>query len=236
MHSGQPVSVIVFDVNETLLDITMLEPLFERLFGEASVMRAWFAELVLYSQTLTLSGRYTPFGDLAGGVLRMVAQNKGVAASDADVAELKSLIASMPAHEDVKPALAKLRAAGFTLVTLTNSAPSPSPTPLEKAGIASYFDQSFSIAEVGKFKPHPATYELVADRLGVHPSGLCMVACHIWDTIGAQSAGCQGAFIARPNNSVLLAPEVPKPDFVSEDLSDLAAQIISATAPASGAP
>jgi 2-haloacid dehalogenase len=49
-------SIIVFDVNETLLDITTLEPLFERVFGDRAVLREWFAQLILYSQTLTLSG------------------------------------------------------------------------------------------------------------------------------------------------------------------------------------
>lgn len=54
MPDQKPVSTIVFDVNETLLDITTLEPLFARVFGDASVLREWFAELILYSQTMTL--------------------------------------------------------------------------------------------------------------------------------------------------------------------------------------
>lgn len=228
MSDPKPVSIIVFDVNETLLDITTLEPLFARVFGDGSMLREWFAELILYSQTVTLSGVYTPFGDLAGGVLRMVAQNKDVCVTDADIAELKSLIGSMPAYADVKPALLALREAGFKLVTLTNSAPSPSPTPLEKAGISDLFDEHFSVAGVGKFKPHADTYNMVAKVLNVQHSNLCMVACHVWDTIGAQSAGWQGAFIARPNNNVLHAPNVPAPDFVSSDLADLAAQVIAA--------
>lgn len=42
--------ILVFDVNETLLGITTLEPLFERLFGDSAVLRVWFAQLVLHSQ------------------------------------------------------------------------------------------------------------------------------------------------------------------------------------------
>ena len=228
MPDQKPVSTIVFDVNETLLDITTLEPLFARLFGDASVLREWFAELILYSQTMTLSGRYAPFGALAGGVLRMVGANKDVTISDEDVAELKSLIGSMPAHPDVAPALRKLRDAGFRLVTLTNSPPSPAPTPLEKAGIADFFDRSFSVDEVAKFKPHPATYQMVADALDLQTDDLCMVACHLWDTIGAQAAGCQGAFLTRPNNNLIKAENVPQPHYLSDDLVDLAKQIIAA--------
>ncbi|HBB83587.1 MAG TPA: haloacid dehalogenase type II [Sulfitobacter sp.] len=228
MPDQKPVSTIVFDVNETLLDITTLEPLFARVFGDALVLREWFAELILYSQTMTLSGRYAPFGALAGGVLRMVGANKAVAVTDDDVAELKSLIGSMPAHPDVAPALRKLREAGFRLVTLTNSPPSPAPTPLEKAGIADYFDRSFSVDEVAQFKPHPATYQMVAGALDLQTDDLCMVACHLWDTIGAQAAGCQGAFLTRPNNNLIKAENVPQPHYLSDDLVDLAKQIIAA--------
>ena len=63
--------VLVFDVNETLLDITTLSPLFARVFGDESVLREWFAQLVLYSQTMTLSQRYTPFGALGVGESRV---------------------------------------------------------------------------------------------------------------------------------------------------------------------
>lgn len=226
MPSDTRVSVIVFDVNETLLDLTTLEPLFKRVFGDAAVLREWFAELILYSQAMTLSGLYTPFADLAAGTLRMVGSNHGVGIPDADVAELKAHLGKMPAHPDASPALTRLRAAGFRLATLTNSAPSPSPTPLEKAGIDGFFERHFSVDAVGKFKPDPATYRLVAEQMEVALEEICLVACHLWDTIGAQAAGCRGAFITRPHNSLLPADKVPTPDFSASDLGELAEQII----------
>ena len=39
--------VIVIDVNETLLDISVLEPLFERAFAAKGRMREWFAQVIL---------------------------------------------------------------------------------------------------------------------------------------------------------------------------------------------
>jgi hypothetical protein len=35
--------MIVFDVNETLLNLETMEPTFERIFSEKSAMRLWFA-------------------------------------------------------------------------------------------------------------------------------------------------------------------------------------------------
>ncbi|MGM8900913.1 haloacid dehalogenase type II, partial [Psychrobacter sp. 1Y4] len=75
--------------------------------------------------------------------------------------------------------------------------------------------------------PAPETYQMVAYTLNVKTSDLCLVACHLWDTIGAQAAGCQGAFLTRPYNEMLSAPNVPVPDLIASDLSTLADQIIS---------
>ena len=218
-------SIIVFDVNETLLDITTLEPLFARLFGDSQMLREWFAQLILYSQTMTLSGLYMPFGELGIGALQMTAAIHKVTLIDSDIDELKDRMSKMPAHPDVIPALTKLREAGFRLVTLTNSASGASPTPLEKANISHFFEQHFSVEQVGKFKPAPETYQMVAKELSVKTSGLCLVACHLWDTIGAQAVGCRAAFLTRPHNALLSAPNVPTPDFMASDLVTLAEQI-----------
>ena len=227
MSSERFPSTIVFDVNETLLDIDTLTPLFARVFGEPNILREWFAQLVLYSQTMTLSGLYTPFGELGVGALQMTADIHSVTLTEQDISELKERMGNMPAHPDAAGALTRLRDAGFRLVTLTNSASSASPTPLEKAGLSQFFDQHFSVETVKKFKPAPETYEMVAEALSVDVSDLCLVACHLWDTIGAQAAGCRAAFLTRPYNAMLSAPNVPVPDLTASDLSTLADLIIS---------
>ena len=67
--------LIVFDVNETLLDINILEPLFADIFAAPSRMREWFAQLILYSEALSLAGPYVPFGKLGGGVFACLARS-----------------------------------------------------------------------------------------------------------------------------------------------------------------
>ena len=226
MARDDPASILVFDVNETLLDLTTLKPLFKRLFGDAEIMREWFAQLVMYSQTMTLSGLYTPFGELAVGALRMIADIRARSVSESDVDELKERMGAMPAHRDVAPGLIRLREAGYRLVTLTNSAPSSSPSPLERAGLDGFFERTFSVEAVQRFKPAPETYRHVAAEMHVDISELCLVACHMWDTIGAQAAGCRGVFLTRPHNALLPASGVPQPDFVASDVGDLARQIL----------
>jgi 2-haloacid dehalogenase len=218
--------IIVFDVNETLLDITTLEPLFERVFGDRAVLREWFAQLFLYSQTMTLSGRYSPFGELGVGTLRMLASIHDTTLEASDIDELQERMSTMPAHPDVLPALNSLRDAGFRLVTLSNSASGSSPSALERAGLAEFFERSFSVEAVGKFKPAPETYQLVARELNVEMADLLLVACHLWDTAGAQAAGCHGALLTRPHNALLPVAEMPMPELVAAELGGLTKQII----------
>jgi 2-haloacid dehalogenase len=132
----------------------------------------------------------------------------------------------MPAHPDVPAGLKQLKEANFRLVTLTNSPPDPQTSPLKHAGIDSWFEKSFSVDRVRRFKPAPQVYHMVAEELDVPPSAICMVAAHVWDTIGAQSVGCSGALIARPGNAPLPVPGLPQPQAVAPDLPGVATQLI----------
>jgi 2-haloacid dehalogenase len=81
-------SLIVFDVNETLLDLTTLEPTFERIFGDKGAMRLWFANLIMYSSALTVAGCYVPFTDIGSAVMKMLADTRGIRIEDAEKKEL----------------------------------------------------------------------------------------------------------------------------------------------------
>src|SRR5262245_63685394 len=102
-------SLIVFDVNETLLDLQTIEPIFERIFGDKSEMRLWFANLVMYSLVLTLAGRYVPFTDIGAAVMEMMADTQGIEIANADKRELKEKFSTMPPYREVPAALRKDR-------------------------------------------------------------------------------------------------------------------------------
>jgi 2-haloalkanoic acid dehalogenase type II len=219
-------SVLVFDVNETLIDITSLEPHFDRLFGDKRVMREWFDKLVLYSMTVTIAGTYLDFFSLGRAVLRMIGDGHGVAVTDDDLEELARGMQTMPAHADVAEALTKLKAKGFRLVALTNSPPiAGGSTPLANAGLADLFEKQFSVDSWRAFKPAPQLYTGVAAELGVDPSQCMMVAAHVWDTTGAQAAGFRAALITRAGTAPLPTPAVPQPDIVVPDLLELVQQL-----------
>jgi 2-haloacid dehalogenase len=217
--------LIVFDVNETLLDLTTMELTFERIFGDESAMRLWFANLIMYSAALTVAGSYVPFTDIGSAVMKMLADIRGIKIKDADRKELFEKFSTMPPYQEVPAALKKLRAAGFWLFTLTDNLPDAQTRQLEHGGILDLFERRFSADGVKHHKPSPHAYGYVARELGVQPSQLCLIACHTWDTLGAVAAGWKAALIKRVGNDVLGVG--PQPQIVGADLDDVANQLIA---------
>jgi 2-haloacid dehalogenase len=217
--------LIVFDVNETLLDLETMVPTFQRIFGDKNAMRSWFANLIMYSAALTVAGCYVPFTDIGAAVMKMLAATKGIKISAADKAELTEKFSTMPPHPEVPAALRKLRAAGFRLFTLTDNLLEVQTRQLQHGGIADLFERRFSADGVRHHKPSPEAYGYVVRELGVAPAQMCLIACHTWDTLGAVAAGWEAALIKRTGNELL---EVgPQPQLVGRDLSDVAEQLIA---------
>lgn len=220
-------AVLIFDVNETLLDIETMKPLFKRVFGDERVLREWFGHLVAYSMTLTLSGLYKDYVSLGQGLLEMIGTIHEVQVQPADLEELKQGMLTLPAHGDVKKGLGQLKDAGFRLVTLTNSPPNTAgQTALEAAGLADFFERRFSVQSARAYKPAPILYHMVAQELEVPPSACCMIATHVWDTIGAQCAGLAAGLLLRSGNAPLLIPGLPQPSVVAPTLPALATKMI----------
>src|SRR4029450_13443050 len=195
--------LIVFDVNETLLDLETMEPTFERIFGEKSAVRLWFADLILYSATLTVAGCYAPFTDIGSAVMKMLADTRGIKIDDKDKKELAERFSTMPPHPEVPAALHKLSDAGFRLFTLTDNLLEVQTRQLTHGGIVDLFERRFSADGVKHHKPSREAYGYVEKELGTKPPDICLIPCHTWDTLGAVAAGWEGALIKRPGNDVL---------------------------------
>ena len=220
--------IIVCDVNETLLDVGALEPHFKEAFGEGRVLQEWFATALLYSEVATLAGPYSEFASIGGAALDMTASARGVTLSADGRSRILQGMLTLPAHPDVRDALQTMRDAGLRLVTLTNSAPAAVQKQLANAGLAPFFEQSFSVDAVRRFKPAAEPYRFVAESLGVSVDQLRLVAAHAWDVVGALRAGCAAAFVARPGK--VLYPLGPKPDIIGPDFGSVAKLIVAAEA------
>ncbi len=212
--------ILVFDVNETLLDLNALRPHFERVFDDGRALDQWFSLLLQYSLVVNVTDAYTDFGTVGRAVLEMLAETRQINLSSADKAALLKGILNLPPHPEVPESLKRLQAAGFRMVTLTNSGSTAVKAQLQNSGLAQYFDESISVDSVRRFKPDLEVYRYAADYLGAEPSELRLIAAHAWDVFGAMQAGWKAAFVARKGASLLSLG--PKPDIIAPDMARIA--------------
>lgn len=228
--SGPWPRTLIFDVNETLLDVEALAPLFEEFLEDRALVHEWFAHMLLYSETVTLAGPYADFSTLARSSLEMTARMHGVALGEEEKRAVLKAIRSIPAHSDVPGALQRLHDRGFRLVAFTNSTQAVVEAQLRTAGIADLFAKIMSVDALKRYKPDPAVYLHVSAELGIDPGLLTMIAAHPWDLMGARAAGLQIAFVERRAGSWF--PLVERPQISGPTLAAIADQLLERRAAA----
>ncbi|WP_047246150.1 haloacid dehalogenase type II [Maribacter thermophilus] len=214
--------VLFFDVNETLLDLTdMKKQVGEALGGREDLLSLWFTTMLQYSLVTTASGQYEHFGYIGAAALQMVAANNGITMTEEEARNVivKSL-RGLPAHPEVKDALAQLKKDGYKLVSFTNSSNEGVKKQFESAGLTDFFDERLSVEDIGKFKPFTDAYAWAARKMGLKPEECMLVAAHGWDVAGALWAGWRAAFIGRPGQQIF--PLAPKTEISEPDLKKVA--------------
>ena len=216
--------VCLFDVNETLLDLSALDPHFEGLFGDAAVCQEWFGQMIQSALVSTVTGAYSDFGTIGAAALRMTAELHGVELSDEDQHQLLKTMQELPPHPEVQECLEYLRDAGLRLATLTNSTQQVAENQMHNSGLGQYFEQVLSADSVQRLKPAPEPYQMAAQSLKEELENIRLIAAHAWDVAGALRAGCAAAFVARPGK--VLDPLIKPPDVIGADLREVAEKIV----------
>lgn len=218
-------TVVAFDVNETLLDLSALDEPFEEVFGTAAFRQQWFATMLQLSFVGGLTGDYVDFTAAQRAALTMLAERHSVDLTDAAADAIIGRMSSLPPHPEVATALGNLAETPLTLVALTNSPLAVAEAQLTHAGIREHFTQAISADSVQRLKPAKEPYLAVARAFDVPADEVRLVAAHSWDISGALSAGCRAAFVARPG--MVLSPIGPQPDITGPDIEAVVAQIIA---------
>jgi 2-haloacid dehalogenase len=217
--------VLVFDVNETLLDMTPLKKSVNALLGNDQGFRIWFGTLLHYSTVSNSINEYHDFGTIAGATLAMAATSMNKKVDEDEIKEALSTIKTLQAYPDVENGLQLLKDSGFRLATLTNSPPHALKQQLINSNLTDYFEQALSIDSLKKYKPAAETYLWAAKELTVKPEEMLMIAAHGWDLAGASHAGLATCFIAREGQSLYTLSSTP--DFEATDILAMAEQLVA---------
>lgn len=217
-------SLLVFDVNETLSDMSSMSQWFEDVGAPGHLAKTWFAELLRDGFALTAVGVSEPFARIAAEALRAnlhgVPLNREI---EEAVEHIMDGFAALPVHADVPEGIEALSGLGIRLVTLSNGSASVAESLLDRAGIRGHFEALLSVEQAGIWKPGAGAYAYALERCEVDPMDAMLIAVHPWDIDGAARAGLATAWIDR--NSGVYPAYFRPPDRSAQSLIHLAHQL-----------
>ncbi|CAM4376764.1 haloacid dehalogenase type II [Zobellia nedashkovskayae] len=216
--------LLIFDINETLLNLDPLASAINEALDSKHAFALWFRTLLHYSLVETLSGNYEDFGAIGKATLKMTMLKFDKNISEDDMDSILGNIKKLPPHDDVKEGLKILKDAGIKLVALSNSNENLLKEQLQFAGIASYFDAIMSVEVVSSYKPEASPYKAVLGKMSVSAEDTMMVAAHGWDILGAKRAGLRTAFVARKGHAIY--PLDGAPELIGKTILEVAHTIL----------
>ena len=217
---------VFFDMNETLLNLSVLQEQFDQHFTDKHAIKYWFSQLLHHSCVMGIMNEYQDFGSLAEAALENLFFENNKALSGVTKTEILGAFKSLPPYEDVIPALELLHRKRIRIVAISNSSLEMMKEQLTNAKIINLFDAYYSVEQVTKYKPFGDIYKYVAEQEKLGHAEITMVATHDWDLYGAKRAGFRTGYIKR--KETLYHPLYDAPDFTSDNLSTLVTNILEA--------
>lgn len=213
-------STIIFDVNETLSDMSPMGRRFVDVGAPAHTAKLWFAILLRDGFALAAAGDKGTFAGIGAETLRSLFTgmelNRDI---EPAVQHIMDGLAGLGLHPDVADGIKALHAAGYRLATLTNGSKQVAGKLFTDAGIRDNFDLLLSVEDAAAWKPGKASYEYAASACGTTPEQMLLVAVHPWDIHGASRAGLATAWINRGGGPY--PDHFHAPDYIASDLRGL---------------
>lgn len=220
-HRSRP-QLLIFDVNETLSDMSPLADRFADVGAPQELAATWFASVLRDGFALTATGSNPTFADVAAECLRGSLPEQ-VPDPAAAVEHIMSGFAALPVHDDVVAGVRALAGLGVRLVTLSNGGAAVADGLFQRHGIRDQFEQLLSVEQAPLWKPATAAYADALASCTVQAPDAMLVAVHPWDIHGAHCAGLATAWVNRAGGRY--PRHFTAPDLEVTSVVDLAARL-----------
>ena len=133
--------------------------------------------------------------------------------------ELLDLYKILSPYPETKNTLEQLKNKNFKIAILSNGTPSLLNGLIEKNNMKIFFDDIFSIEEVGIFKPSSKVYEIPIKKYKIDKREVAFLSSNTWDVCGGGNFGYNSIWVNRNKN--IFDKLDYKPKHVIGDLEEL---------------
>jgi 2-haloacid dehalogenase len=189
---------VVFDAYGTLFDVASIARRHAGRLGEdwRGFSALWRRKQLEYTWLRSLTGHHADFWHVTGESLDYALDAHRIADPALRAALMEQHLVP-DAFPDARPSLAALKARGMKCVILSNGTPSMLIAAIGAAGLAGLMEWPLSVESVGTFKPQPAVYRLVLERLALPASRIAFVSANGWDAWAASAFGLPTVWVNR---------------------------------------
>jgi 2-haloacid dehalogenase len=164
---------------------------------------------------------YIEFSECTRQALEYVNMELKAGLSDEVRRRLLDAYVVLPAFSDALAAIPRLSRAKNHCVAFSNGTSFAVERVLTSTNLAGYFSEIISVDDVHTFKPSPAVYAYLAQRVDADARSIWLISSNGWDVIGAKSAGLRAVWVRR-NPDQVLDPWGIEPDAIVNDLAECA--------------
>jgi 2-haloacid dehalogenase len=215
----------VFDAYGTLFDVNSAARNCQESLGTKwqPLAELWRSKQLQYTWLRSLAGHHADFWQVTGDALDFALETLQINEGSLRKRLMDFYLAPC-LYSEVAATLKRLNVKGMTVAILSNGSPSMLHAAVANAGIAELIGSLMSVEEVKVYKPDPAVYEMVGERLNVARNEVCFVSSNGWDAYSAKAFGFRVVWCNRLGwkaERIPSAPDVVVPTL--EDLPDIVA-------------
>ena len=197
------IKAIVFDAYGTLYDVQSVATVTDAAFpGRGDyITQVWRLKQLEYAWLRAIMGHYENFRTVTRESLTYTLGTLGLEADTALFDRIVEAYNTLSPYPEAEQALSQL--AQYRLAILSNGSPDMLDALVRNSGLDRYLEAVISVDAKKAYKPNPAAYELIEERLGVRPDEVLFVSSNGFDVAGAKSFGCKVARIERVTPAAL---------------------------------
>ena len=210
---------IIFDAYGTLFDVNSAAEKCKSKIGDKweNFANYWRTTQLEYTWLRSLMNKHKDFWKITEDSL-----DKSMKKFQIDQnmrSELLDLYKILSPYPETKNTLEQLKNKNFKIAILSNGTPSLLNGLIEKNNMKIFFDDIFSIEEVGIFKPSSKVYEIPIKKYKIDKHEVAFLSSNTWDVCGGGNFGYNSIWVNRNKN--IFDKLDYKPKHVIRDLKEL---------------